>query len=332
MKKIVLTLMATVMALAVIEIVLRLCCPLWLTGSIHTYRYDSELGITLKSNLHDLTTTDYQQETITNALGSSNFQSSFKAYRKLVFAVGDSYTEGSGLPADAGYPFQLNLMLNLNDGRYRSDYGLVNLGVASYGGQQSLLRLKRFINTVGRPDYILYLASSNDAMDDQLFDSGYRQRHLVDGNPNWGIWLRPLQWLGQESEIGKRGRLAWAMFKRRDQTRYATHAGRPQISVAEREQSVFRQLKQIAADNHAHLIIGWSGVPMHDDGSYAWMKQWAAANGAGFIDWHPAEQSVVAAIPSLTPGNPHSGGHYRSWVQQLIARSCAKLIREAEAR
>lgn len=90
---------------------------------------------------------------------------------------------------------------------------------------------------------------------------------------------------------------------------------------------MFRQLQQIAADNHARLIIGWSGLPANGDGSYAWMKQWAAANGTGFIDWHPAEQSVVAAIPSLTPGNPHSGGHYRSWVQHLIARAYAEAIR-----
>jgi len=187
--------------------------------------------------------------------------------------------------------------------------------------------VQHFIHAVGRPDYILYLVSSNDAMDDRLFEQGYRHRHLVDGNPYWGVWLKPLQWLGHECEIGKRVRLAWTMFKRRAATNHKPATGKPRISVAEQELPVLRQLQQIATHNHARLIIGWSGPPMHDDGSYGWMKQWAAENGTGFADWQPAVAADQQAMPSLAMANPHSGGHYRSWVQRRIAMAYAEAMR-----
>jgi len=61
----------------------------------------------LKDNIHIFKTTDYQQEILTNPLGTTNFQKDFKDYQTLIFALGDSYTHGTGLQVDCSYPFQL---------------------------------------------------------------------------------------------------------------------------------------------------------------------------------------------------------------------------------
>jgi hypothetical protein len=52
-------------------------------------------------------TTDHQQEIRTNLLGTVNFEEDFHRYRYRVFALGDFFTQGTGLPSDCSYPFQL---------------------------------------------------------------------------------------------------------------------------------------------------------------------------------------------------------------------------------
>ena len=104
-------------ALLILENILHSYFPVYLSGYIGSYQYDKELGYRLKDKNNYLLTTDYQQEIHTNKLGTVNFQDNFDDYKVLVFALGDSFTQGTGLPADASYPFQLDLLLNRENNR-----------------------------------------------------------------------------------------------------------------------------------------------------------------------------------------------------------------------
>jgi hypothetical protein len=103
MKNLLLMLLALTAALALGEVFLRQFMPLHFVSSNENYRYDEELGFRAKSG-HSLVLKDYQQELYVNPLGTINFQSDFKDYERLIFALGDSYTQGSGLYPDANYP------------------------------------------------------------------------------------------------------------------------------------------------------------------------------------------------------------------------------------
>ena len=125
----------TVVSLTVAELTLRLFAPLYHPGIWESYQYDQELGYRLRPGIHMFEAKDFQEEIRTNRLGTVNFQERFDGYGSLIFALGDSYTQGTGLPADVAYPFQLDLILNQDaKGQYAKRYGVVNLGLAAFGG------------------------------------------------------------------------------------------------------------------------------------------------------------------------------------------------------
>ncbi len=306
------------LVLALAELILRLVAPVHLVGFPGAYVYDAELGVRAKPGIHALHTTDHQQELRVNRLGTVNFQEDFSGYPARLFALGDSYTQGTGLPADAAYPFQLDLRLNRDDaGRYVKRVAVINLGLAANGGEQSLLILRRFSEKLGRPDVVLYLGAENDASDDAMFLRGDRHRHLVDGSPRWGAALPVVRWAA-ETELGKRLRL---VLNRRSDGASQPAASRTGPSVAERQRSVFERLRMQCRDVNATLVVSWAAAP---SASYDWLKAWAATNDVAFADWWPAVESARAAIPELPLINPHSGGHLRSWVNRLIAEEFAR--------
>ena len=203
--KILIVISSCLFGLLLIEMTLRFLFPVYLTGYIGAYQYDEEIGTRLKSHIHFLRTTDYQEEVYTNKIGSVNFQDTFDNYQTMIFAIGDSYTQGTGLPSDGTYPFQLDLMLNTNNDEYTYQYGIVNLGIASFGTDQAIRSLLMYKDILRKHNYIIYLGCSNDYRDDILFQQGYRHRHFVDGNPHyWNIWLKAMQWITNETETGKR--------------------------------------------------------------------------------------------------------------------------------
>lgn len=311
--------------LLVAECGLRALAPVHLVGIQSAFRYDDVLGYRLAPGLHVYKLTDHLEEVKTNELGTVNFQESFEAYDTLVFAVGDSYTQGTGLAADSAYPFQLDLLLNRNEaGDYEPHFAVVNLGLAAFGGKQSLMALREYEGRLGKPSFVLYLGSDNDWDDDVLFDSGYRHRHLVAGNPHWGAWVAPLQWLG-ELELSKRTRLALAALRKRrlaaaaDGSREGSGSERAR-SVAEREWPVIKQIHELTQAWGATLVVSWANAPSP---SYSWLRERARAEGIAFADWEPRVASVQRAIPALPFANPHSGGHWRSWANGLIAESFA---------
>ena len=301
--------------LGISEILLRVLAPVYTVGILRSYQYDAVIGMRVKPGIYMLETTDHQEEIRTNSLGTVNFQEDFKAYERLIFCLGDSFTEGTGLPADASYPFQLDLLLNRDaDGVYHKRYGVVNLGLAGLGGEQSLLLLREYAGRLGKPFAVLYLGSDNDADDDRRFLSGARQGHLVDGNPHYGLFLRPLQWAGT-TEIGKRMKL---VLQRGQPPSPATSS----VSVAEQEGPVLKRIAEQSRAYDARVVVSWIGTE-----SYLWLQDWAQEHSVAFADWRPRAQSVALQIPALPQTNPHSGGHLRGWVMRTVAEAFAEQLR-----
>lgn len=319
LKKLSLLILTTIGVLLIVEIVLRIFFPVYPTGDPHAYIYDDQLGYRLRPGIHDLYTTDHQEEIVVNSLGTVNFQADFSGYKRLLFAIGDSYTQGVGVPADMSYPAQLDLLLNKDaGGMYTKNFGVVNLGLSAFGGEQELLALDRWSQVIGSPAVILYLGCDNDHEDDLLFGSGYRHKHLVDGNPQWGRLIKPMQWLTNNVQIGLRAKLLISDLRRRQ-----LNADAGQTSVAEMERSVLERLVQHAHSHNSRLLVSWST----EGDSYTWLKSWAAQNNVDFADWAPRVDSVTAAIPDLSTENPHSSGHHRGWVNTIIAQAYADEIR-----
>jgi len=351
-----------VFLLVILEIILRTFMPVYTVGIPESYQYDEKTGFKLKENIHLFKTLDYQAEIFTNSSGTVNFADDFDGYRILIYAVGDSFTEGSGLPSDASYPFQLDLLLNIDDD-YRKKYGVVNLGLGGYSGKQNIIRLRHYVETLGRPDIILYLGSENDQGDDAVFDSGMVHNHLVDGSPKWGIFLKPVRWLTTELQLGFRLKLLVRNLRlkineggrgaalqaentevsedqektREDTARDFESHEQPVVNTStrepagvEKEPSVaslqvhnLEELLAIAKGLNAALIVGWSDASGE---SYDWLQDWARQKGVGFADWRPLVRSVQRVMPEIPLVNNHSGGHYRIWVNSLIARAYANEI------
>jgi len=313
------------------ELFLRTFYPVYLTGFIGAYQYDETLGVRLKDNVHLLKSTDYQQEIYTNKYGTVNIQDSFSEYNIKIFAIGDSYTQGVGLPLDASYPFQLSMMLNIKNNRFIKQYAVINLGLAAFGTIQATLSLTKYKDIFGSPDYIIYLGSSNDYSDDVLFEQGYRHKHLVEGNPRWGAWLKPIQWLTNDTEVGKRLKIALGQWRRQFHVspripKTQNNKNTPTPSIAKLQKSKLEKLLAKAREMNAHLIVSWADLPTNSPDSYHWLKKWARTNNVPFADWHPLYKSITEAMPNLPITNPHSGGHYRTWVNSIIANSFAEHI------
>lgn len=324
LKKVFVVLLAVVAGLVIVEVALRLFAPRHYPIIVASYEYDPELAFRLRPAAHLFRTTDHQLESISNKLGTANFQESFEGYESLVFAVGDSYTQGTGLPADMSYPAQLDLMVNQNaEGFYVKKFGVVNLGVAGYGGEQALLNLRRKAEQLGAPSVILYLGYDNDFVDDVTFKRGDRHRAMMPGNSVWAQVKRPLRLFLQRTQIGRRlqGGILELRRQRREEELLGP-AGR-RVPVAELQAPVLERLSAYAKERGSLLIVSWSDA----GGSYDWLKAWAARSGVAFADWAPKADSVRAAMPALPLDNQHSSGHHRGWTNRVIAEEFWRQMR-----
>ena len=313
-------------ALIVVETTLKYFRPSYTVGIPWGYQYDAERGYVLRPSAHLFRFTDFQQESRVNALGTSNFQETFAGYEKLIFAVGDSYTQGIGVAADMSYPFNLDLTLNRDDrGLYVKRYGVVNLGVGGYGSDQSLLTLRAAVAKLGRPAIILYMGCNNDFADDLMFRAGLRHGVIIKGSPGWGTLGRSMRWLKNETQLGTKVSIR---LNGRRQEQLSSEAiskmgfGERKPSVAELEVERLEQLDALAREYGAFLIVSWS-----DEGeSYEWLRSWAARKGLAFADWAATTNSVREAMPALPLDNTHRGGHHRGWTNRLIAEEFARHI------
>jgi hypothetical protein len=258
-------------------------------------------------------------------MGTINFQENFDDYKYLIFCLGDSYTQGTGLYADASYPFQLDLYLNVDDnGIYSKQYGIVNLGLAAFGGEQNLITFNRYIDLIKKPNIVLYLGSNNDFNDDILFKQGVRHYNIVKGSPHYGIFYYPLKWIFYDTEIGKRLNLfvRESLFRKRSRNIEKAESQEKKC-VAELEINVIKKIiKKAKEGKESYVVLSWANY----NESYMWLKSWARENGIAFADWHPSVKSTLDSIPALPLSNNHSGGHYRTWVNNLIAKEFKKQI------
>jgi lysophospholipase L1-like esterase len=318
-KKLFLVCVSLIITLSAVELLLRVFWPIYPVAMSEAYEYDPQLGNRLRPDIHLFKVADFQEEIRVNSLGTVNFQDNFDGYKTLVFALGDSFTQGTGLPADMSYPAQLDLILNTNsDGFYEKHYGLVNLGVAAQGGEQEFLELQRWSQLIGKPSIILYQGCDNDYTEDLLFKNGWAHRAIVQGSPTWGRWVTPIRWLSQ-FQIGIRIRALTS----RHRISNATKGEIPNKSVAELESPLLERLSGYARENRVRLIVTWS----NPGASYDWLKDWANESNVTFADWVSRTQSIQSAIPAMPTENNHSGGHHRGWVNHVIAEEFGRQIR-----
>lgn len=337
-KSLALFLFVLIFTLTAVELLLRYGAPLYFADDYAAYRYSPELGYQLKDSLSLRRSTDNQREIYTNKMGTVNFQDDFSNYKTLIFAIGDSFTQGVGVPSDAGYPFQLDLLLNLKNDTYYPNYGVVNLGVAGYGTEQALLQIRRYQKKIGVPNYILFLGDETDYQDDLTFLAGGLHLRMLEGNPNYSPpIIRLLQWLQFETEIGKRVRLVLKTWHPR-QLNNNNNPSNPQnktlvkarpLSSVELQGPVLQKMINLSKELNATLIISWVPCNWSKEISpnYVELKQYAARNNLAFADWYPMVSSVLAENPNLPAINNHSAGHYRTWINQMIARAFAQHIK-----
>jgi hypothetical protein len=334
-------LIPVVLTLLLPEGALRIFMPLHFPDNYRLYQYDPAAGYRLKSSLHSLRTTDYQEEIITNKNSTVNFQQDFSGYKTLVFASGDSFTDGVGVPADASFPFQLDLLLNVRDDRYHLDYGVVNLGVPGYGPLQEIVRLKEYKEKIGTPRYILFLLCDNDAQDDRNFLSGATHKKLIECNPLYNSFLiRTLSWVKFETEIGKHLTFLGKIRRRRQATAPPTgnlqnnpEGLEPVQNSAEELEPAYQEMINFSRSTGATLILSW--MPCNPTTTmpqeYRWLREYCRRHDLAFADWFPVVRAVQEKIPALPHSNSHSAGHYRTWVNAMVARSFAQHIRQAES-
>ena len=204
----------------------------------------------------------------------------------------------------------------------------MNLGLAAFGGEQSLLMPRRYAARLGPPAFVVHPGADNDHEDDRLFLSGYSHRHIVLGSPYWGWMTRPLLLAGH-SELFKRAKIV-ASRLRRSRALGDVSGGDPSgPSVAERCWPVIERIRAECDELGAVFILSWA-----DGGSrsYAWLAERATAEGVPFADWWSSVKSVRRVVVDVPVDNAHSAGHHRAWVNRLIADAFAEEIRKMEAR
>ena len=143
-----------------------------------------------------------------------------------------------------------------------------------------------------------------------------------------------MQWITNETETGKRLKLAvgtviktWSFNKQNGQN-YTTQQTEATQNIAGLQEPMLNRLLNISKDFNAKLIVSWTDMPGSSSDSYQWLQRWAMQHDVAFADWHPGVESVQRAIPQLPIHNPHSGGHYRTWVNWMIAKAFAKQIKD----
>jgi len=335
---------ALALALLLAELALRFFAPIYTAGIQQAYEYDPTLGVRLRKSVHEFRLTDHLEEIRSNRIGTADFRDDYSGYDDLIFALGDSYTQGTGLAADQSYPIQLDLLLNRDSaGRYQKRIAVINLGLAAFGAEQSLLALKVYARAIGKPAACLYLGSENDFDDDLLFRSGHRHRHVVHGSPTWGRFAPALMRIGN-LQLVLRVKLLVASRRheslRRDGAARSSRqspanfylqpgadaAPSPRStrhrSVAEQQWPAIQSIVDACRARGARVVVAWSAIP-GTTGSYEWLKTKADQSSIPFNDWYPHVASIRTAMPALPLANPHSGGHYRGWVNTEIARGFA---------
>ncbi len=304
-----------------VEIALRTFMPMRYTSILDAFEYDETLGFCVKKGFH-VNVTDHRQEIYVNDLKTVNFQDNFNNYEKIIFTLGDSYTQGTGNPMDCSYPLQLDFALNKDkNGIYHKKYAVVNLGLAAFGAKQSLLAMERYVKLIGKPSVVLYFGCDNDVLDDALFDRGYKHRSFVDNSPYWRWLVKPVQWVDSLQTFRYTKYIIMKIISK-NALADAKKNRSPAVSAAEAQWPVIKKIHQECQAQGAKLMLTW----VYDKDSYYWLKAKAKEEGIDFIDWYPVVENIRKSLVNLPVENDHSGAHYRSWVNRVIADEFAEHI------
>jgi hypothetical protein len=183
------------------------------------------------------------------------------------------------------------------------------------------VRLKEYAEKIGLPRYILFMGCDNDVGDDQNFVAGDVHHKLLEGNPRFSPYLvRSWLWLKFDTEIGKRLSFLYKIRRRRQ-----TAAQRPEMLAP-----AFRELINLSRRMGATLVLSWMPVRFSTEMTpeYRWLREFCRRQGIHFGDWFPMARAIREQIPALPFENNHSAGHYRTWVNAMVARSFAQQIRQ----
>ena len=330
-KKIFAILISVVLGLCSVEILLKIFSPLNFSGYYGNYEYDEDIGAILKEGYFSKST-DYKQEIIVNSLRTINPFDDFENYKYLAFALGDSFTQGMGASLSSNYPSFLDLINNNPNEEYQKNVGIVNLGLSSNGGLQNLLLYKRYKDKLGTPDFLLYLGCDNDYYDDIRFKAGYKHKQLVSGSPYYGLALEPMKF-ASNSEIIKRLKILRRSIINNnlglnERDNKSNKFNKKCVTKAEKSIKVLDRLKNLSEKDNFELIISWVTDPTFDQScnSYDWVKSWAKENNIKFADYLPRIKSIKKQWINMPIYNDHSGGHFRTWVNFVIADTFSKAI------
>jgi hypothetical protein len=326
-----------------VEIMLKWLSPRYFCNSISQFQYDKDLGVIAKPNLRKSILTDHIIEIYTNRIGSRNYleKNELLEYSKIVFCIGDSFTEGVGNMTDESYPFYLDMILNRKDNVYEKNYAVFNLGLGAYGSEQSYLILLKYTEIIRKnPDVIIYFICSNDPEDDILFKSGHRHKHVITGSPYHSRLTVAINEILDRSQIYYRSKqfVDNIIMKKRvnniNPNKKSTPAlseiksdySQPKLSISD-QLSGLSKIISFSKENDIKLIISYTG---HGSKEYEMLKEFAAENDIFFSDFNPDIKRMQSVFSRLPINNEHSGGHFRSWVNYIIASNFASLIRDPE--
>ena len=316
------------------ELFLKIFFPLRFAGYPGNYEYHPLLGTVIKKGYYSKLS-DHKKEIFINKLGTVNPQNDFKKYKKIAFALGDSYTQGLGGSLSSSYPSQLDLIVNTDNGEYTPKLGVINLGTSANGGFQNIENYHIYKTKIGIPDYVLYFGCDNDYMDDLRFSSGVTHRRLVDGSPYFGNLVKPLQFLSKFEIIkrlkyARRSYLDTQLAKENSNSKRIYHKC---VSNAKKSLYVLDELLKLSKQDNFTLILSWVSTPNIESNcsSYSWTKNWAKKNDIKFADYSNSIASTKNYWPNMPFSYDHSGGHFRNWINFLIAKSFSKhLINDLE--
>ena len=303
-----------------IEVLLRTFFPLNQSGNISNYKYDKDLGIKLKEELNDIKITDHRQEVFTNKYGTLNYEDNFSKYDKLIFTIGDSNTQGVGVPFDSSYPFILYTELNSLD---NDNWGVINLALASYGTKQALLIYELSVEKFKKPDFVTYLADKNDYMSDNYFERGDKHKHLVHGSPRFFGLAKYLGIVSNEIEIMKRTK--YLINKKNIDTNYHKKEKNFKKLYTENYSKKIININNKLKKEGITFIYSWNDIEKDKNKicktEYNFVKKWASDNKVKFADWCPTFLKITQLNNDIPVLNEHSASHARSWINRIISNS-----------
>lgn len=328
MKKTIFVLLFSIIFSAVFfELLLRWLNPVYFCNTVSQFRYDKELGVITRSNLAKSVLTDHIIEIFTNDIGSRNYlnKDDLLKYKKIIFCVGDSYTEGVGNLTDQSFPFYLDLLLNRNVSSliYEKNFAVINLGIGGYGSVQSYFSVGSYMKKIGKaPDAIIYFICDNDLEDDDAFRSGFKHQHAIFGSPYYSQPIIVFNEILESSQLWRRLKLLISPWVHK--TTFLTQenvAGRNKFKPS--DLVGLTDLINFSKKNNIKLIISYTD---YQSPQYELLKEFARENKILFADYKPILKSIEMAIPKLPVRNLHSGGHYRSWISYIVAVKFSTLL------